>query len=82
MTETSVLEIFPSLDAASERKVLEDQLVEGNDEDEDVWEEDSAFPGILVKEGRRVRYIREITCHFSASITETDIPESKQCFTW
>ncbi|KAG2106647.1 armadillo-type protein [Suillus discolor] len=65
------LNIFKGLpQAVAKRKVLEDQLVEGDDdededdtkylnlegdEDEDVWDEDSAYLEILAKEGARLR---------------------------
>ncbi|KAG1732292.1 armadillo-type protein [Suillus lakei] len=65
------LNIFKTLpQAVAKRKVLEDQLVEGDDdddedetrylnlegeEDEDVWDEDSAYLEILAKEGARLR---------------------------
>ncbi|KAG2092266.1 armadillo-type protein [Suillus cothurnatus] len=85
------LNIFKALpQAIAKRKVLEDQLVEGSDdededetrylnlegdEDEDVWDEDSAYLEILAKEGARLREKSEKT---ESGDDESDISEESE----
>ncbi|KAG1889690.1 armadillo-type protein [Suillus fuscotomentosus] len=85
------LNIFKGLpQAVAKRKVLEDQLVEGDDdededetkylnlegeEDEDVWDEDSAYLEILAKEGAR---LREKSEKAETGDDESDISEESE----
>ncbi|KAG1858851.1 armadillo-type protein [Suillus subluteus] len=85
------LNIFKALpQAVAKRKVLEDQLVEGSDdededetrylnlegeEDEDVWDEDSAYLEILAKEGAR---LREKSEKAETGDDESDISEESE----
>lgn len=85
------LNIFKALpQAIAKRKVLEDQLVEGSDdededetrylnlegeEDEDVWDEDSAYLEILAKEGAR---LREKSEKAETGDDESDISEESE----
>ncbi|KAG2125236.1 hypothetical protein BD769DRAFT_1668960 [Suillus cothurnatus] len=85
------LNIFKALpQAIAKRKVLEDQLVEGSDdededetryldlegdEDEDVWDEDFAYLEILTKEGARLKEKSEKT---ESGDDESDISEESE----
>ncbi|KAG1819416.1 armadillo-type protein [Suillus variegatus] len=85
------LNIFKGLpQAVAKRKVLEDELVEGDDdededetkylnlegeEDEDVWDEDSAYLEILAKEGAR---LREKSEKAETGDDESDISEESE----
>jgi len=85
------LNIFKTLpQAVARRKALEDELVEGDDEDEDedtkylnlegeededVWDEDSAYLELLAKEGARLREKSDLA---EAGDDESDTSEESE----